>query len=172
MQWLVDVFEGTPSTEAAQHLQAAFIKWARSAGHTHDATGRRRPTFPDLARCLGLPANPDAAMLRLRDWHLLQASELVGCDCTQRWQRAKRLHAAAQQFMGRAWPCWWELKAPPGTCHQGGGAAVARCPRRIGKPATNGATVRANYREAVKRVHGFASRVAPDDWDTTNPHWS
>ena len=42
MQWLVDVFEGTPSTEAAQHLQAAFIKWARSAGHTHDATGRRR----------------------------------------------------------------------------------------------------------------------------------
>ena len=113
MQWLVDVFEGTPSTEAAQHLQAAFIKWARSAGHTHDATGRRRPTFPDLARCLGLPANPDAAMLKLRDWHLLQASELVGCDYAQRWQRAKRLHAAAQQFMGRAWPCWWALEAPP-----------------------------------------------------------
>ncbi len=113
MQWLFDVFEGTPSTEAAQHLQAAFIKWARSAGHTHDATGRRRPTFPDLARCLGLPANPDAAMLKLRDWHLLQASELVGADYAQRWQRAKLLHAAAQHFMGRAWPCWWAMEAPP-----------------------------------------------------------
>ena len=53
------------------------------------------------------------AMLKLRDWHLLQASELVGCDYAQRWQRAKRLHAAAQQFMGRAWPCWWALEAPP-----------------------------------------------------------
>ena len=113
MQWLIDVLEGNPTSEAAKHLQAAFIAWSRSAGHAHDATGRRRPTFPDLARCLGLPANPDAAMLKLRDWHLLQASELVGCDYAQRWQRAKLLHAAAQHFMGRAWPCWWAMEAPP-----------------------------------------------------------
>lgn len=50
MQWLVDVFEGTPSTEAAQHLQAAFIKWARSAGllpMTQQAAGAPpSPTWP------------------------------------------------------------------------------------------------------------------------------
>ena len=113
MQWLVDVFDGNPTSEAAQHLQAAFIAWSRSGGHAHDATGRRRPTVPDLARCLGLPANPDAAMLKLRDWHLLQASELVGADHAQRWRRAKRLHMAAQHFMARLWPCWWALKEPP-----------------------------------------------------------
>ena len=113
MQWLVDVFDGNPTSEAAQHLQAAFIAWSRSGGHAHDATGRRRPSFPNLARYCGLPANPDAAMLKLRDWHLLQASELVGADHAQRWQRAKRLHMAAQHFMARLWPCWWALKEPP-----------------------------------------------------------
>lgn len=113
MQWLIDVLEGNPTSEAAQHLQAAFIAWSRSGGHAHDATGRRRPTFPDLARCCGLPANPDSAMLKLRDWHLLQASELVGADHAQRWQRAKRLHMAAQHFMARQWPCWWNLSEPP-----------------------------------------------------------
>ena len=113
MQWLVDVLNGKPTSEAAQHLRGAFMAWSRSGGHSHDATGRRRPTFPDLARCCGLPTNPAAAMRKLRDWHLVQASELVGADYSQRWQRAKRLHAAAQHFMGRSWPCWWALEAPP-----------------------------------------------------------
>ena len=38
---------------------------------------------------------------------------LLGADYAQRWQRAKLLHAAAQHFMGRAWPCWWAMEAPP-----------------------------------------------------------
>lgn len=84
MQWLVDVLNGKPTSEAAQHLRGAFMAWSRSGGHSHDATGRRRPTFPDLARCCGLPTNPAAAMLKLRDWHLVQASELVGADYSQR----------------------------------------------------------------------------------------
>ena len=51
MQWLVDVLEGNPTSETAQHLQAAFIAWSRSSDHTHDATGRRRPTWPGAAAC-------------------------------------------------------------------------------------------------------------------------
>ena len=114
MQWLVDIFEGKPSSEAAQHLQQGFVAWARSSGHVHDAsTGRRRPSFPALAQCLGLPANPDQAMLKLRDWHLQRASELLGVDYAQRWQRAVTLNDAAQRFMARQWPCWWALQTPP-----------------------------------------------------------
>ena len=113
MQWLIEVLEGHPTSEAAQHLQAGFIAWARSGGHAPDGVGRGRPTFPSLATCLGLPSNPDKAMLRVRDTYLRQASELVGVDYAQRWQRAVGLHAATQRFMVRSWPCWWALKAPP-----------------------------------------------------------
>ena len=113
MQWLIEFMNGEPRPEAIEHLKAALHTWFRSGGHAHDATGRRRPTFPDLARCCGLPANPEAAMLRVRNWHLLQASELVGADYSQRWQRAKLLYAAAQHFMARTWPCWWALEAAP-----------------------------------------------------------
>lgn len=92
-----------PRAKTAQHLLAAFIAWSRSRGHAHDATGAgvtHSPTWPGAAGC---PQTPDAtAMLKLRDWHLLQASELVGADHAQRWQRAKRLHIAAQRFMAGA----------------------------------------------------------------------
>lgn len=113
MQWLIDVFEGQPTSEAAQHLQAGFIAWARSGGRAHDGAGRGRPTFPSLATCLGLPSNPEQAMLRLRNTYLRQASELVGVDYGQPWKRAVRLHDATQHFMVRSWPCWWALEAPP-----------------------------------------------------------
>ncbi|QXL83264.1 hypothetical protein [Comamonas sp. NLF-1-9] len=111
MQWLIDVLAGDPSPEALAHLQRAFTAWSNASATCGAGTGRKR--FPSLSQCLGLPANPEHAQRQVRDWYLLQASELVGANFADRAVRARRLHQAVQRFMARQWPCWWDLSEPP-----------------------------------------------------------
>lgn len=115
MQWLIEVLNGTPGPEAAEHLRAAFIAWFQSGEHEQRGIDgkKARRSHPGLARFLRVPENPELARLKVRDWYLRQASELVHADYSQRYRRAVRLHAAAQHFMARQWPCWWHLKTPP-----------------------------------------------------------
>jgi len=100
MQWLVDVLNGQPGPEATEHLRRAFITWWQSGGRARrGADGRlMRSGHLSLARCAGLPENPENARLQLRNWYLRQATEL---------------HAALSDFAGRKWPCWWSLSEPP-----------------------------------------------------------
>lgn len=115
MQWLVDVLNGEPGPEATEHLRRAFITWWQSGGRgRRDADGRlMRSGHLSLARCAGLPENPENARLQLRNWYLRQAAELLDAPIDQPWRRATELHAALVDFAGRKWPCWWSLSEPP-----------------------------------------------------------
>jgi hypothetical protein len=113
MNWLDSILAGAPTPEAVEHLQRGFAAWLRSGGHAYDASGRRRPVFPALSACLGLSANPATAALRMRDAYLRHAADLVGVERTQTWRRATQLAHAANRFLARRWPCWWNLSAPP-----------------------------------------------------------
>lgn len=98
--WLATVVEGAPSPDAQARMARGLATWWRAGGLS-------------LPRCLGLPENPELARLRLRDYYLARAAELLHAPDDRRWSRAVALCDAARLFLARKWPCWHDLPAPP-----------------------------------------------------------
>lgn len=162
MQWLADVFDGNPTSEAAQHLQAAFIAWSRSVvamPMTQQAAGvPHSQTWPGAA---GLPANPDAAMPAAR------LAPVAGVRPGGRRPRTtlaagqKTAHGSAA-FHGEAVAVLVEPEGTTPPCEQAGCFAVARSTSRRRQAAHHGAALCA-VAEWVKHFHRGASWMAPDD---------
>lgn len=115
MQWLHEVLTGNPSPESVERLCTAVRTWWLSGNREQrGANGRRlRSSALSLARCAGLPENPEAARLWLRNWHLKRAALELGVPACNPSIQANALRAAAHEFMARRWPSWCWLESPP-----------------------------------------------------------